>query len=222
MINGCRSGSKSLIAPSSWPNITPVKMGSSVMKGKLCLGPTHLGRAASRRSSIPAPQSSIQGTSRWYNTLTSFIGRVCAPTFANIIVECETYQRHKYKTLTPVGLLQLLPFPEQFWFELSMDFIFALPTSFGYMVIMVVVDRLSKATHFVAIKHPYNATIVAQAIVEIVVKLHGMPKMVISNHDRVLISKFWQELFCLHGTKLRPSFGYHPQTNGQTKVVNAV
>ena len=101
-----------------------------------------------------------------------------------------------------------------------MDFIEGLPSSNGYTVIMVVVDRLTKYAHFVPLKYPFTAVIVAKAFVNNVVCLHAIPTSIISDRDKVFISLFWRTLFQLQGTKLCMSSSYHPQSDGQTEVVN--
>ncbi|KAK9189481.1 hypothetical protein WN943_018078 [Citrus x changshan-huyou] len=141
-------------------------------------------------------------------------------TVKEFIQHCTICQRYKSDSMCPAGLLQPLPIPLQIWTEVSMDFIEGLPSSNGYTVIMVVVHRLSKYAHFVALKHPYTAVTIAKAFVANVVRLHGIPTAIVSDRDKVFVSSFWQALFQLQGTKLRMSSSYHPQTDGQTEVVN--
>lgn len=88
-----------------------------------------------------------------------------------------------------------------------MDFIVRLPNCKGKIVIMVVVDRLSKYALFIA--HPYTIVTVAQAFVESIFKLHGMSSSIVSDRDLVFISAFWREFFKLQGSKLCMSYGYH-------------
>ena len=53
-----------------------------------------------------------------------------------------------------------------------------------------------------------------------VFKLHGMPTSIISNKDPMFTANFWAELFKFQGVKLAMSSAYHPQTDGQTEMVN--
>ncbi|PNX95310.1 hypothetical protein L195_g018500 [Trifolium pratense] len=133
---------------------------------------------------------------------------------------CDTCQRQKYSATTPGGLLQPLPIPNAIWEELSLDFITGLPKSKGFDAILVVVDRLSKYSHFILLKHPYSAKSVAELFIKEIVRLHGVPKSLISDRDPLFISHFWMELFKLQGTKLQMSSAYHPETDGQTEVIN--
>jgi hypothetical protein len=70
------------------------------------------------------------------------------------VKDCDVCQRHKSEILMPRGLLQPLPILEKIWEDVSMDFIEGLPNARGKATIFVVVDRLSKHAHFVAISHP--------------------------------------------------------------------
>jgi hypothetical protein len=84
----------------------------------------------------------------------------------------------------------------------------------------VVVDKLTRYAHFVPLAHPFTALQVAQAYMNNIYKLHGLPQTIISNHDHIFTSSLWQELFCMSDTALHVSSAYHPQTDGQTERIN--
>ena len=95
-----------------------------------------------------------------------------------------------------------------------------MPKSKQFEAILVVVDRLSKYAHFIPLKHPYTARSVAKKFCKKIVKLHGLPLSIVSDRDPIFMSNFWREIFKLQGTKLKMSTAYHPESDGQTKVVN--
>ena len=72
-----------------------------------------------------------------------------------------------------------------------MDFITGLPKLEGKSVIMVVANSLTKYAHFCALSHPFNASIVAIAFMETVQKLHGTPKIIVSDRDPIFNGNFW-------------------------------
>jgi hypothetical protein len=139
---------------------------------------------------------------------------------ADFVRQCDTCQHAKHVNSSPAGLLQPLPPPTGPWRDVTMDFIEGLPLYDGYNCILVVVDRFTKFSHFVPLRHPFTAPSVARVFIDTVVKLHGMPHTIISDRDRIFTSAFWKMLFQQLGTKLQYTTAYHPQTNGQTKRVN--
>jgi hypothetical protein len=135
-------------------------------------------------------------------------------TIQDFVKSCDTCQRNKYLASSPGGLLQPLPIPNQIWEDISIDFVTGLPKARGYDAILVVVDRLSKYTHFIPLKHPYTARSIAEIFCKEIVKLHGIPLSIVSDRDPLFISSFWRELFKLQGTKLKMSTAYHPESDG--------
>jgi hypothetical protein len=94
---------------------------------------------------------------------------------------CQSKPEHLY----PAGLLQPIPIPDRAWHTIHMDFIKGLPQSAQYNTILVVVDRLTKLAHCIALAHPYTASMVAEVFLQHIYKLHGCPSVIISDRDKL-------------------------------------
>ncbi|TYK26028.1 pol protein [Cucumis melo var. makuwa] len=142
---------------------------------------------------------------------------------AEFVSKCLVCQQVKAPRQKPEGLLQSLSVPEWKWENVSMDFITELPRTLrGFIVIWVVVDRLTKSAHFVPGKSTYTASKWAQLYMYEIVKLHGVPVSIVSDRDARFTFKFWKGLQTDMGTRLNFSTTFHPQTDGQTERLNQV
>lgn len=105
-----------------------------------------------------------------------------------------------------------------------MDFIFGLPPTKDNDSIWVIVDRLTKTTHFIRMKMRTRMDVLAQKYIEKVIKLQRTPVSIMLTEMR-LLDKFWASLQAVMGTTLSFSTTYHPQIDGQierTKVIHLV
>lgn len=206
--------------PHSYSDLT-IKDGLLFKNGKLLLSSTSPLRHSILHEFHSTP---VGGHGGIYKTLkkisSNFVWPGLKADVESFVKSCEVCQQTKYVTSSPAGLLQPIPIPTKVWHDLAMDFITHLPSYKGNTTILVVVDRFSKAAHFGMLPSTYTAYSVAELFSTMICQLYGFPNSIISDRDPIFTSQFWQVLFKLNGTSLRMSSSYHPQTDGQTEVIN--
>ncbi|GJT61090.1 putative reverse transcriptase domain-containing protein [Tanacetum coccineum] len=139
---------------------------------------------------------------------------------AEYVSRCLMCSKIKSEHQKPLGLLQQPKILEWKWEKITMDLITKLPrSSSGYDAIWVIVDRLTKSTHFLPIREDYKTEKLARIYINEIVARHGVPVSIISDHDGRFTSHLWQALQKALGTKLHMSTAYHPETDGPIQTL---
>ncbi|KAJ9545001.1 hypothetical protein OSB04_024708 [Centaurea solstitialis] len=119
---------------------------------------------------------------------------------ARYVGKCLTCLRVKAEHQRPHGKLQPLDIPV--W---------------NYDAIWVIVDRLTKSAHFIAIRESSSSEVLVDIYAKEIVARHDVPVTIISDRDVRFTSRFWERFHQDLGTRLQFSTAFHPQTDGQSE-----
>nr|GEU34560.1 putative reverse transcriptase domain-containing protein [Tanacetum cinerariifolium] len=133
---------------------------------------------------------------------------------ATFVSKCLTYSKVKVEHQKPSSLLVQPEISEWKWEKITMDFITKLlKTTNDYDTIWVIIDHLTKSTHFLPIRENDPMEKLMKLYMKEVVTRHGVLVSIIFDHDGRFTSLFWQALHKALGTQLDMSTAYHPETN---------
>jgi hypothetical protein len=204
----------------SWAEWSEAK-GILYFRGKIYVPPTSDIRRKivalnhdSRVAGHPGRWKMLELVSRnyWWPQMSQYIGQSTAT--------CDLCLRTKIQRQLPTGHLEPHLTPETRWHTVSVDFIVELPESDGYDAVMVVVDFLTKRSHFLPVNTTITAVGSARQFRDNVWKHHGLPTHVISDRGPQFTTEFTTEVYRLLGIEVAKTTAYHPQADGQTEWVN--
>jgi hypothetical protein len=141
----------------------------------------------------------------------------------SFVNQCDQCQKSKAATHLPTGLLQPLAIPDERFTTWSLDFVTALPRNVrGNDSVLVMIDKFTKLVHIAACKKKINAEHTIDLLNNCIIKLHGVPKVLISDRDSRFTGSVWRAFCAARNIDLRMSSAHHPQTDGQTERSNKV
>ena len=134
---------------------------------------------------------------------------------------CPTCRRIKTRAQAAAPV-QPLPVPPRPWHTVGLDFVTNLPLSNGFDSLLVICCHLSRQAHFIPTTMTVTGEQSANLFLENIYRLHGLPRIIVSDRDTRFMSAFWQTLWRRLGTKLNMSSGQHAETDGLTERINAI
>jgi hypothetical protein len=133
---------------------------------------------------------------------------------------CVDCQRNKNSTTKPAGPLHPLPVPDKRFDSIAMDFVGPLPLDDGFDMILSITDRLGADIRLIPVRQDITAEQLALVFFDEWYCENGLPSNIVSDRDKLFVSKFWQQLCKLSGIKLKMSSSFHPQTDGASERTN--
>ena len=136
------------------------------------------------------------------------------------IPSCANCQRNKSLTTKPAGLLHPLPVPDHHFQSVAIDFVGPLPLDHGFDSIVIMTDRLGADIQIIPCKTTMTVEQFAVIFFDRWYWENGCPQEIVTDCDKLFMSKFWRALMKLTGINHKMSTVYHPQTDGSSERSN--
>jgi len=133
---------------------------------------------------------------------------------------CDACQRNKGSMKRPTGPLHLLPVPDGQGNSVAIDFIGPLPEEDGFDCIVTMTNRTGADVRVVPTRMDISAEEFAQFFFNHWYCENGLPVELISDQDKLFVSRFWRRLSKIAGVKLGMSTAFHPETDGASEQTN--
>ena len=136
----------------------------------------------------------------------------------DFVRRCLTCQQVKAEYQKSAGLLQPLEVAEWKWEHVTMDFMTHFPrTPQGHDAVWVIVDRLTKSAHFLAVRMTFTLKRFYRLYIREIVWLHGVHVSIVLDKDLRFTAHFWKSFQKAMGTRLTMGTSFLPQTDGQSE-----
>ena len=143
-----------------------------------------------------------------------------AATVERFIRNCHACRRANAPRDRVPGLLNPLPIPQRPWQHVTMDFQSFPTDTHSYDTVFVVIDRLSKQAFSIPCFKTTTAKDMARLYIQNIYRVRGAPESIVSDRGPQFVSAFWDEFCRILGVQLKLSTAFHPETDGQTEIMN--
>jgi len=136
------------------------------------------------------------------------------------VPSCPDCQWNKSSTIKPYGWLHPLPIPDNRSDSVAINFIGPLPEDNNKNCIITLTDCLGSDIQLVPMRTDITAEDLTYLFFDKWYCKNGLPTEIVSDRNKLFMSRFWKALHKLTGIKLKMSTAYHPESDGASKWTN--
>ena len=178
----------------------------------LCTQLFHLAHDVGGHFGADKTYESLRGSFYWPNMWRNLVN--------SYIPSCSACMRNKSPTTVPAGPLHPLPVPDACGDSVVINFVSLLPEDLGFNMLLTMTDRLGTDIHLVPCHDNISACKLTQLFFAHWYCENRLPREIVSDRDKLFLSRFWKALHKLTNVSLKLSSSYHPQLDGVSEHTN--